>query len=336
MSLVNQLDSEIMYDKIAKISKKLQNRCTDKKLDFFEFGFQIENIDQCKNDKIVYYQYDFSFHLSQLDAINALCKKKGKHLYVITDVFNTLTGYSNVTFTFMPELLTVYTQYSGNSKPQHQEKLFNCFIHRCDSVRQSWFYFLHLHNILDKGYVSFQLFQYDWYKELEGIDLFDYNHKHFSMNNLPHFNKAYHELRSLVPYCNFEDNGNLDYQVGTSKYSLVLDTYATKDSTDQQWIPGEKVFRALCNPTIPLLFHQTGMSEKLKSVGFNILQPPEVDKMDWITKQQYFLDILKNDSIHITSREIEDSVIHNRNVSQTLAKKLDENCQFEEFFSNIC
>jgi hypothetical protein len=68
---------------------------------------------------------------------------------------------------------------------------------------------LHQNNLLDQGYVSLLMKQLISYSNLTGIDLFDYIHSHYRLDALPHFEQAYQNTRSQIPFRNFEEINNL-------------------------------------------------------------------------------------------------------------------------------
>ena len=327
------LDNTIVHSKQGVIMKILESQAIHNHMSFFTRYVSEEQITNAELDKILLYQFDSRYTDKTLRKYDKILQTQGKHLYILTEVFTDLPAYKNITIEFYPELLSVYTHYTTPNVPGRIKKLFNCFIQRVDSVRQSWFYFLHLNKLLDRGYVSFRLFQYDFYSQLEGVELYNYIHQQHQLGKVEKFQQAFDELKDKVPFCNFHEDGDLLEKVLTSKYSVVLDTYATVDN-QYQWIPGEKVFRALLTPTVPLLFQQQGMSTKLESVGFKSVGP-DIDNLDWLAKQQAILEILNNDSIQVPDAIIKDVLVNNKDVSINLQKQLEQNCYFEDFFDKI-
>lgn len=256
--------------------------------------------------------------ISPLDYLTDLDVKlgnEGKHLYYLTDNLideEQVRCLKNITMISVIELFGMISINPVERSLVCPTKLFNCFIQRVDTVRQTWFYFLKNYNLLDKGYVSFLLFQYPFYSDKTGIDLFDYNHQWGDLKNLENFEKAYQELRSLVPYTNFKETGNLLQYITDSKYSLVLETYAINDGHIGTCYT-EKIHRALQAPTVNLIFSQQHSLSKLANLGFKFSECMlEIDRLPWIQRQQNLLDILVNDSVAFDIELLYNNALHNQ------------------------
>ena len=258
------------------------------------------------------------------------CSRLGKKLYVITDSWADYEKFqhTNLIVFSMPELLSL-TALTDNVPPVGKpSKLYNAFIHRTESVRQSWFYFLYLRNLFDKGYISYKLFQIN--TTLTGRELFDKIHVEY-LSTVPHFNQAYEVLKDLIPYSNFVDREDLSELILDTKYSLVLDTYATEDDVGSYYI-SEKVTRALQYPNVSLPFLQRGTLQKLTNSGLYINPTMlSIDQMDWQERQRHILNILENDLINISDQDLYDQAQHNRSVFSSWLTR----CLTQDFFSQV-
>ena len=266
---------------------------------------------------------------------NKQLQQLGVTMFVFTDNFINFEDLEFVKFYSDPYLHAIHGIYQDtltvNISPT---KLYNCLMQRVDSVRQSWFYFLHHKGLLDKGYVSFLLLQLANYSSLKGVELFDYIHHNYQLDQLPHFNQAYTELRGQVPYKNFPEVLDLAPYIQDSKYSLVLETFATDPATDH-WLITEKAIRAICFPSIPLLFMQTRAVEKLKSIGFQIDHHDSIDVAPWQQRQQQLLEVIEQDSIDFDASVSYNRSMHNRDVCARLQQRYHDTTYFDEFFTQV-
>lgn len=273
------------------------------------------NIIQNSRSSVIIFMmlFDLIFDYNYWKNINNRLQQQGKIVLVVTDNILHFDDLPFVKFFSYPKLLGVTASYSNSLIQRNTPaKLYNCFIQRVDSVRQTWFYFLHQNNLLDQGYVSFLLKQETIYSSLTGQALFDYIHKEYQLNALPHFEEVYQKMRDQVPYRNFEENNNLLPQILDSKYSVVLETFATDDDRGQ-WCFTEKSLRALQFPSIPLLFVQRNGISVLKSLGFEINNSmDQLDHLPWQQRQQQLLQILVNNSIDIDANIMYNQCLHNR------------------------
>jgi hypothetical protein len=263
--------------------------------------------------------------------INQICAESGKVLFVITDNILKFDDLEFVNFFSCPELLGVTASYDVPANNIHPTKLYNCFIQRVDSVRQSWFYFLYHHNLLDQGYVSLLLKQLTIYSSLTGKELFDYIHQQHALYQLPHFEQAYQSLKNQVPYRNFVEEYNLLPLIQDSKYSLVLETFAVDDDRNQ-WCFTEKLLRALQSTNFVLPFCQKGGIAVLKSLGFQFnLDLYHLDQLSWHERQQQLLNFLINDPIDYDADMLYNTSLHN----QQLLKSWKVRYQQPDFFDSI-
>jgi hypothetical protein len=171
------------------------------------------------------------------------------------------------------------------------------------------------------------------YSELTGIELFDYIHFHYQLNELSHFEQAYQNTRAQIPFQNFEEINNLLPYILDSKYSVVLETYAIDDDRDQ-WCFTEKSLRAIQFPTIPLLFTQRGGIAVLKSLGLEINSvTDQLDHLNWQERQQHLLNILVNDSVDFDAETLYNQSQHNRHLLRAWKTEYSRPDFFDELFN---
>jgi hypothetical protein len=332
---VDSYDLPIYRNNRSQLIDRLKKICRDNSISFLTNHDPLQL--HFKNKKgVMFWPGDLIKDLEHWKKLDKHYKQIGFTLFVFTDNFIEFGDLEHVKFYSDPTLHFLFCSYRPEdiSVNENPSKLYNCFIQRVESVRQSWFYFLYLRNLLDKGYVSFLCKQLTSYSTLTGADLFDYIHKEYNLDDVPEFSKAHSELRSIVPYRNFVENHNLPFYIKDSKYSLVLETYATNYSTDR-WLIGEKAIRALCFPSIPLLFMQTRAVEKLKSIGFQIDYHDQIDNMSWIDKQCTLLDIIENDAIDITPKQNYNRAVHNCEIGLAAKQRCLRNNYFDEFITKV-
>jgi len=294
---------------------------------------------ESKHTKLVKLRIFELIRESSLDLMQIDVKlgNSGKHLYYLTDniVDTTQTvKLENITVISSPELFGII-DCPEIKKPTKPSKLFNCFVQRTESVRQSWFYFLKHHDLLDKGFVSFLLYQYKSYSDKTGLELFDWIHTHYELNNVPHFEQAYQDLRSQVPYQNFDEKGNLYEYVNDSKYSLVLETYAINDG-HIGYCYTEKIHRALQTPTVNLLFSQQHSLSALAQLGFKIDNfMLQIDKLPWIERQQKLLDVLVKDLVAFDPDLLYNNALHNQDLIQNYKQEFLKGQFLDKIFTTI-
>lgn len=275
--------------------------------------------------------FDLIFDYAHWQKINQVCAESGKALFIITDNILKFDDLEFVNFFSCPELLGITASSNVPINNTSPNKLYNCFIQRVDSVRQSWFYFLHHHDLLDQGYVSLLLKQLTSYSSLTGKDLFDHIHQRHALYQLPHFEQAYQSLKNQVPYCNFVEEYNLLPLIQDSKYSLVLETYAVDDDRNQ-WCFTEKLLRSLQSTSFVLPFCQKGSVAILKSLGFQFnLDLDHLDQLSWHERQQQLLNFLINDTVDYDADMLYNTSLHN----QQLLKSWKVRYQQPDFFDNI-
>jgi hypothetical protein len=313
----------------------IKSWCLDHGFGFFGTYDQIE---PSKSDKIVKMTvFELIHNRSELTALNAVMGENGTHLFYLTDNFldhSKLCQFEHITFVSIPELLGMISLSTirSNTSPSH---LYNCFIQRVDPVRQSWFYFLHHHDLLDRGYVTFLLYQYAWYSGKTGVELYDWIHTQHALDKLPHFEAAYHALRPRVPFRNFDRNADLHTQASDCKYSLVLETYAVEDDS-AAFCFTEKTHRALQTPSINLIFAQQNSLAHLARVGFKIADCMlEIDCYPWIIRQQKMLDILVNDNLQFDAELLYNQAMHNQGLFVNFKHQFLQGHFVEKIFAEI-
>lgn len=329
----SQLDQESARWK--QLKPKLESFCHQLGVDFLARGVNAEDISTCNKDKILGIDlFDLTGNVVHMQKINEQCQKHNKQMMLLCDSFVAdPLHFSNLQVVGAPELLCLSSSFNA-PKPviKPKQKLYNCFINRVEAIRQSWFYFLYLNNLLDKGYVSFLLYNPDL--DLEPEELYEHTHN-ISLNTLDKFNKAYNDLKDLVPFRNFDDHSDLSPYLTKSKYTLTLDTYAPDDDHFAKYI-SEKVVRSLEFPTIDLMFVQKGTLTEMSKRGFVIAQAMlDLDQLGWQQRQQGILDILTQDSISVTLNEMLDQCMHNRKIFKDWFDQINTIQFYEKFLNEL-
>jgi hypothetical protein len=330
---INSSDQFIWRKERDILFARIQQFCKSNNIVFIH-RFSVTSIENFKNSVFLYICLfdqvpDYNFWKN----VNQLYQQQGKLLIVLTDNILKFDDLSCIKFFSCPTLLGITASYSDfKIKATNPTKLYNCFIQRVDSVRQSWFYFLYQHNLLDQGYVSLLMYQKQNYSKLTGVELFDYIHSHYQLNTIPHFEQAYQDTRSLIPFRNFVETDSLLPYILDSKYSVALETYACEDS-QTQWCFTEKSLRSLQLPTIPLLFVQRGGIGVLKSLGFKINNAiDQLDDLHWQQRQQHLLRILIDDSVDFDIETIYNQSQHNQDLLQSWKLEYSKPEFFDELF----
>lgn len=321
-----------IYDRLEKISNLTS--CT------YVSGYTPENILSCNDDKIL--SCLLADTLPRPDFWNDLdsrCESNGKKVWYVTDNVidpDKYSDFKNIKIISYPRLISTNAQNDILAEPNPMpSRLYNCFMQRCDSVRQSWFYFLHLDGLLDKGYVSYLLFQLEEYSKLTGVDLFDFIHYNKGLDQLEKFNKSYQVLKSRVPYRNFPENFDLIKYINDSKYSVILETYAVEDASGR-WCFTEKVMRSLQSNSINLIFAQKGSIKILEDLGLMIDKiNQEWDNDEWIIRQKKILKALKEDRVCFDSISRKEISEHNRNLLNSWKKEYQRTDFFDSLAENI-
>lgn len=333
---INPADSYKWQDHRGDFEDNVRRWCVKNKIGFF--GTYESIILESKSTKLVKLTIcELVEPIDDLMHIDVKLGNSGKHLYYLTNnIVDTtqIKKLKNITVISIIELFGMFT-CPEISKPTTPGRLFNCFIQRVDSVRQSWFYFLKHYDLLDKGFVSFLLFQYNFYSDKTGLELFDWIHTHYELNKLPHFEQAYHELRPHVPYQNFTEITDVSGYAADSKYSLVLETYAIDDG-HIGYCYTEKIHRALQTPTVNLLFSQQHSLSALAKLGFKIDNfMLQIDKLPWIERQQKLLDILVKDLVAFDPDLLYNNALHNQELILNYKQEFLKGQFLDKIFTDI-
>lgn len=307
----------------------IKNWCKNNKVGYHsgnEVIIPVENIFDLYHEQDIIYVQMFDLVENNLELWNSLsekCVKENRRIFIITDNYidqQCVSHLKNIYFFGLYKFLGMMANYGDRYlEVVPKKKLFNCFIQRTDSTRQSWFYFLHSKNLIDQGHVSLLLKQLKDYSGLTGRDLFEYIHYKYQLNALEHFDRAFNELKSQVPYRNFKEENDLLPLILETKYSLILETFFS--APPGAWCWTEKSLRDLQLPVIPLIFAQEGSATQLKKIGFEIPDYLlEIDNLNWIERQQIFLNILSNDSIDEPDQVLIERAKHNRSLLETWKK----------------
>lgn len=304
------VNKEITYQRQRwdTVSKLLKNRCQDTNISFCHKNFKSSNLPQ--SDKVLFTWLFDGFDHKIFSQVCDYYKKLNKQVYFLVDSWVDENQFksSNAKIFSRPTMFGL-TALHQEIQSRPATKLYNCFIHRAESVRQSWFYFLFLRGLLTQGHVSYKLYHIN--NTLVGKELFEHIHN-THLSNIEHFNYAYEQLKQCVPFSNFVDRTDLSDLILDTKYSLVLDTHGPDDDQNFYFI-SEKVTRALQFPTQNLLFVPKGTIQKLHQSGIYI-DPVllELDHLPWIERQIKLLEILENDSYSTSVKDLNDQSRHNR------------------------
>lgn len=261
-------------------------------------------------------------------AITQLQHAGGSPLLV--DAVDVTQTWSNLVTDNIVQLdhISLYPEYWGTYSYQSKytdqvpTKLFNCFMNRVCTTRQSWFYQFVRRNLLWHGNVSFLL---DSRNLPTGKDLYEANFSGYEI-----FEHEHNLMRDRVPFINF--TGDLDQAVVDSQFSVVIETYFDWPGTIAF---SEKVFRALQLPRPILLYSMPGSIAVLRDYGFelfdDIVDHSYDSEPDQIKRQVMILDQLcawRDKSF--TSQNLFDfaqRIKHNTNLLQNLRAKWPKKLQ---------
>lgn len=213
-----------------------------------------------------------------------------------------------------------YRAYDWSDTPVIKD--YNCFINRIDPIRQSWFYQLIRHNLLERGCVSFNMTLVDGTGPLMNFEntdpkevfeiLFD---KHLQI-----FEKEHNIAKNIVPYKNFADTGDLADTIMSTKLSIILETYAAEDAITYS----EKTFRCLQLPRLWLLNGSPNSVNELRKMGFDVLDDlidhTSYDHMLEVPRQAAMLELTKeliNIDLDKIKTRLESAAQHNQDLLRT-------------------
>ena len=237
----------------------------------------------------------------------------------LTDIVITDNIVNRPHFALYPEFWGSYS-YSPEYLDRAPTKLFNCFMNRVCSIRQSWFYQFVRRNLLDHGSVSFLL-------DYRALDLppnvnsrQELNDHLFAQQNRI-FEVEHRLMREHVPFSNFE--GDLDQVIVDSHISLVIETYFGWPDTIAF---SEKTFRALQLPRPLMIYCMPGAVKALRDHGFDVwddvIDHNYDSETDSIQRQILILDQLcKLKDISYTQQQLtqfESRARHNQQLLQNL------------------
>lgn len=331
---VDSYDQHFWRNYRTLLGNKISNLTKQRNFDFVRFD-QLEMTNSHSDVLVSVLIYDLIPDSDWFCKLDKRLQGLSKKLYFFTDnIVGESYSFSNIKIFSVPEILGITANYSNfDIFNGAAGKLYNCFIQRVDSVRQSWFYFLYKKQLLDQGYVSFLLKQYDFFNVLNGKELFSWIHHNFELHQLPHFQNAYDNLLDLVPYKNFDEKENLIPLILDSKYSVNLETYANSDY--DCWCFTEKSLRSLQLPTVDLMFLQTGGYRILKQLGFELYDHSEFDDLPWQQRQQHLLAVLENDSVDYNKNMLVEQALHNQDIMLEWKKQILSEKFFDPYFEQM-
>jgi hypothetical protein len=175
---------------------------------------------------------------------------------LVTDVVT--GGHKGPLLRLYPEVFGIYhTDFNYENKIP--TKKFNCFIHRADPFRQSWFYQLARHKLLDHGHISY------WAHDRFGNRTPEEYYEFLYHQNNQIFQQEHTEARGKIPFKNFDFC--LEHAIMDSEISVVLDTFFEPNG---QVSYSEKVWRAIQMPRPWLLFSSRHAVKNLREWGFDV------------------------------------------------------------------
>ena len=336
LKVIDSYDTLTWRNERQRLYTRILTFCQTNNIGFCSDSFDNAIESSTYNKIVCVCLFDLIPDMDYWHSVNTLCSQSGKICFVLTDNLIEFNDFEFIKFVSYPKLLGITASYKNiNFDPVPPTKLYNCFIQRVDSTRQSWFYFLHTHDLIDRGYVSLLMNQLSSYSTLVGKELFDYIHYTYQLNQLPHFEAAYQSRKDQIPFRNFEEKNNLLPLIADSKYSLVLETYAVEDDGSRYCFT-EKSLRAIQVPTIPLLFVQKHGVQKLKTLGFEIgNHMDQLDGQSWHQRQQYLLDLLINNTIDINWNQLYNQSKHNQDLLESWKVDYQHPAFFDNFYNKV-
>ena len=334
---VNSVDTAIWRQEKYALYDRVGQFCKQNQIHFISQYITVDMVRQCREKKIVYmFLFDLMLGLEFWQEIDEVCQQQGKIVFVATDNILQLEDLPCVKFRSFPELLGITDCYDTVPAPNpNPGRLYNCFMQRVDSVRQSWFYFLHQYNLLEQGYVSYLMKTMPFYSELTGRDLFDFIHQQYGLGQLSHFEQAYLALRDQVPFRNFDEVNDLAGYLQDSKYSLTFDTNYGDDDPGR-WCFTEKILRAMQFPNYVLPILQKGSVGVLKSLGFEFnLELDHLDQMNWQERQTELLNILITDTVDFDHELLYNVSVHNQDLIRSWKRQYQRPDFFDNFYGKV-
>ena len=227
---------------------------------------------------------------------------------------------------------TVFGNYFYDFKYTNQmpTKLYNCFIRRCCSTRQSWLFFLIRKKLLSQGHVTFWCENREAQSNKMNEQAF---FEHCYQNNKSVFFEEYKQFKQnySIPFKNF--NFDIETAIIDSQKTLTIETYF--NSHDELSIFSEKTWRTIQLPR-PFLFFSTPNNVKLlREWGFEVyddfIDHSYDQEQDWIKRQSMILNQLATPINYTESvlNDFEQRAQHNRNLLKSYKK------QWPGFFSEF-
>jgi hypothetical protein len=247
--------------------------------------------------------------LEDIDTIQISLSSMGARALIFTNTKISVSRWPNLEVVFLPELYGAF--YLGADNLEHRdERLFSCLMRRADTVRQSWFYELHSHELLDKGFVSYLSINPSWNDPEDHVSGFDHIHHQWDMGTLDRYQAAWQYLRGMLPYQNFSEEHDLDSCHDRCKYSIVLSTH--NDYQGTYWF-NEKEARALQSASIVLPSLHPKVIGFLDEIGLKLIfdQHAYMD-LSWWQRQEKVLDLVKNDRLDVDLDVRNQTREHNR------------------------
>lgn len=213
--------------------------------------------------------------------------------------------------------------YPYSTEYHKPSKDFNCFINRMDIFRQSWLYQLVRNNLFERGYISFnmEISRMPSNRGITSSEAFEKQFQQYCSN----FAQEHEKIKNLVPYKNFQDNGDITDVILDSKFSIILETYFDNNKVVTY---SEKIFRCLQLPCPWVLFGPQHAVFHLRNMGFDLLDDlvdhASYDQIEFaVERQSKLLEIAKqlvdvDFSIH--SKRIESAAQHNQKILKKFSK----------------
>lgn len=292
----------------------------------------------------------------KFDVVIALHKDAGeqiakagfkKHLHLGTIDGQWPKQYANQNFKF---LVTSNQITPGDLDPKHYEQFseswygmyaghvdikqvtpvrdFNCFMNRICPTRQAWLYQFFRRNLVDRGYISFNMdtSRGIMLREFSSpLDVFD---QYFELY-LKTFAEEHPVVREQVPFRNFDESLGLPNLIMQSKFSIVVETYFERNEIITL---SEKIFRCLKLPRPWMMLSMKHAIKHLRDLGFDVLddvvdhsydniefdidrQVAILDRMEALSQLEY------NEQL---THRLESAAKHNQKLLMTYLDRFDQ------------
>lgn len=239
----------------------------------------------------------------------------GRDCITVSDVVNQIPGKNHIAL-----CPNIWHEFQIDIDYPHDMpyKLYNCFIHRGCSFRQSWIYQLIRKKIIDQGFVTY------WCEDrFDNRPPQEYFESLFQHNLI--FQVEHEYLRDKIPFKNF--NIPLEKAIMSSQRTLVIETFFDRNS---HICYSEKIWRSLQMPRPWLMFNSLNAVKYLRDCGFDVLDE-YVDhrydcEPDLIKRQIMILDQLSSPMRYTQNilDDLECRASHNRNLLKSFSKQWPE------------